>query len=271
MKQSIVLVCAVLLLSFYLITAAGPKTDKAEEQSDIDQARIPRDPSDRLWRVTSEDTLSLEVAASENSTGAIRLIRSGQVIASWRTGFPTRQFGVPLVMGPYPEQVIIVPFEVGGGTGVGGYDWVSIRRTKGGVFWKHMGLWATWSHGKHDYSFSMGPCLLGSGKNLLFEFRYSRRTEDGTKAVGGRLKLEVRGKEHPTLAPVALQDAMALVQLLDSPLVAVRAWGGKVVQQCLPKDIGLPLSRKGWKVDDADRKLMTDALSSYFASKREKQ
>ena len=268
MKQSILLIGALLLFSSCL-TTAGTSLGTSEEHPDKNQVGSPGDPSDRLWPITRDDTLSLEVAGSESSTGTIRLIRSGQAVSSWSTGFPTRQFGMPLVIGPYPEQVIIVPFELGGGTGAGSYDWVSVRQAKGETFWKHMGLWAIWSHGKEEYDFSMSPYLLGSGRDLLFEFRYSQKTEEVTKVVEGRLSLEIRGKNGPVLTPVTLQDAMSLVQLLDGPLDGVRGWAGSIIHKCLPKDIGASLVRKGGKVDDGDRKAIVEALSNYFEKKEE--
>jgi hypothetical protein len=110
--------------------------------------------------------------------------------------------------------------------------------------------------------------LVASGEPLLFEFLYHQTTSEGTTVVGGKVALEVQGKKTPSLTPHHLSDAMSLVSLLDTPMEDVRSWAGAIVQKCLPEGLGASLERKGWKKpDEADRKTIDAALTSFFEKK----
>lgn len=266
MKPFLILFSAALLVVSYVVVD-WPSPGEAAEDTGGAQTRRYRDPSDSLYRITDEEVLSLEVSASESSPGVIRYIQSGRTISSWNTG-TTTGFGIPVVMGSYPDQVIVVPVFVGGGTGVGKYGWVSIVRTEGKPLWKDMGLWATWSSAKDHYDFSLSPHLLGPNKPILFEFRYNQTKDDMTRVVGGRLALGLEGKDGPSFSPYSLGDALSLVDLLDTPMEDVRSWAGAIVQKCLPEGLGASLERKGWKKpDEADRKTIDAALTSFFEKK----
>ncbi len=218
-----------------------------------------------VWRLNSREQFILSSATSEGDVGKIQYARDGQTIATWKTGCPSRQYGAPLVMGAYPEQVIAVPFEVGGGTGVGEYHWVLVTRSEKKVFWKHMGLWAYWSHGKDEIDFSLSPYLLHMGKDLQFDFRQAVRARDQVNVVAGRLSLAFRVDGQSSLMPINIQDAMALIQLLESPLDSVRKWARGVIQACLPAELIRVLADQDWRLTSSSKKAISKSLNTLFS------
>jgi len=217
-----------------------------------------------VWRLNSSDHFVMREAQQESDVGEIEHVRSGRRVAAWETGSIARFFGTPIAFGSYPEQWVFVSYHVGGGTGLALFHWCIIQMTDSGSRFNDMGLYRYSCVWRNQFKFQVSPDLT-QANNWRFRFRQIQRVGNKVDVIDGRVSLILRTDKRPLFMPVGAFDARALVQLLESPVEYVRGWAGEVIANCLPVDHARMLSAKDWKLTDADKQALSQALKVYFS------
>ena len=227
-----------------------------------------RDLDTSVWRLNAETSLSFAESESESSLGTIKLLRSGEVVASWETDSFARWFGTPAAIGSYPAQCVLVPYFHGGGTGVAQYHWCIVVFEKGRNAFYDMGLWAYWSYFRDEivWDFRLSPDLLSPRDHLVLNFSHMVREDRETKVISGQVALTMpdRKTEQAELVPVILNDAMACMELLESPCEGARQWGAQVLQSVVPAELVPELMENNGQLRQNTKERMRVILTDHY-------
>ena len=169
---------------------------------------------------------------------------SGQQFV-YEIGCVTLGFANPCILetSDHGLQAAIVPYRVGGGTGVGVFHWVLVGTKNGSLYAKDMGVWESYVIliGQYSREFQLSPYLSKRGPRgeVVLQFLFLDQDEKRTKAIEGRvlLKLSLQNKEVVArLVPFGKEDARACVALLSENSVAyVDEWSASVVESICPE------------------------------------
>ncbi len=225
------------------------------------------------WRPSEDTTIGLVPSDSEGRGGVIRWTRARSTVA-WETSSVARSFGSPCLLGSFPDQLVVLPYYVGGGTGCAEYRWVLIHMQGQGrkPTLQEMGLWSALDVGKESYEFRVRPSLtLGAGKENAhrsrFEFLYVARCDNRLSVSEGHLLLcGPKGlKSTWTLRPESLDDAISCLALLDCPIEAVSQWASGILSILAKDEVRAYLQARG-RCSGAteERKALKGAIARSF-------
>jgi len=203
------------------------------------------------WRLSKDTTISLVPSDTEGRGGVIRWRRARNSVA-WETSYVARSFGSPCLLGSFPDQLVVLPYHVGGGTGSAEHRWVLIDMQGRKPTLQEMGLWMALSAAKESCKFRVYPTLtVGAGKENAgqsrFDFLYVARGDNRISLSEGQLLLSrPKGlKSTWTLRPVLLNDAISCLALLDCPNEAVSRWASGILSILAEDEVRAYLQARG--------------------------
>ncbi len=226
----------------------------------------------RVWKPSKSVKVILTPSERESQPGGIQWIgtEGSTLLRTWSI---TRFFGRPCLLGSYPDQLVVLPYLVGGGTGAAEYDWVVISRLDGKPALREMGLWRYWSVSKDSYEFRLSPALAAVGaevRQTAIEFLYVARHEGEADIIEGTLLLCCPNAEGASwrLCPLRLEDALSCVALLDCRLDAARHWASGILAVMAPDETAAHLETEPNSSEKVERaQALRRALTRWYAEK----
>ena len=208
------------------------------------------DPKECSLRFIGENNrivnVRLELPLYENQRGRIIVNIPAQKTECFDLGM-VRFFYHPYVfeVNSWESQWVVIPYYLGGGTGVGVYGWSLLTIKDNKPICKSMGLASYHVINmikKESYFFEVRPSLIkgGTGKNPFFKFRFTKTVENRSEIIEGNLSLKVRYQDDIVeflLMPTNFYDAENCITLLDSKVSEVRKWAEDRLRTIVPEAI----------------------------------
>lgn len=137
------------------------------------------------------------------------------------------------------SQAVLIPYMVGGGTGVAIGDWCLAIAEKDIIHVKQMGVWHYHCCGPGDnyLAFDITPSFDNPYKgDLCLSFLFEERSGDKTEFITGRVTLRITENDNDVmvaLEPYGVEDALAMTDLLTK-WDCIKDWAFKCLSNKFP-------------------------------------
>ena len=137
------------------------------------------------------------------------------------------------------SQAVLIPYMIGGGTGVAFGDWCLVTTEKNAIHVERMGIWHYHSCGPGDnyLAFDIAPSFdYAYNGDLLLSFLFEERKKGKTEFITGNVALRIAEKGNDVviaLEPDCFEDALAITALLTK-YDPIRNWAFKCLNNRFP-------------------------------------
>lgn len=183
-------------------------------------------------------------------------------------------FGCPCVLESetLKSQIVLIPYSVGGGTGVSVGEWCIVIASGRNLYIKKMGLWHSHSYMNDEYysNFQLSPAWRygPTREGPVFEFKATSCRNGKEKILKGQVALKILLTQNgfeADLTPLRAEDALQCVNMLNKVDYA-RSWILECLKSIVPKYVQ---SLQGFKYDIPEQNLndLRDVIKEYYVLK----